>query len=407
MKFRLPNLALSILVLAMSSMAWGTVSHSQTVAYTNATIETLGPAGTIEAGTIVVRGDTIVDVGQEIDVPDDAKIVSLAGMTVMPGMIDPYFVFSSSAGASSTRTVTFNGRTFTIPGSTTFSAGSFSKVGEYFYPYKFDFKPAVRTGITVGNFVSNGRGLSALSNLAVVGDPEMLFESEGFMFAKITNQTSSLDVIRKPLAPKKTSSSTSSSSKSRSASTSTDPTKAFWESVRQGKKPLFVNVNNAAALAYLLQFMKDQDDVKLVVVSTGSNLYQSLDKLADNKNITVVLQPGIDRVPYTSDLMNVSQMLAEREIPFAFSMSLSNSQMKASQDDPMFPLAMLVRTGLNRTAALQAVTTKPAELLGLEKTHGSIEKNKHANLLVFDGDPLQTGSQLRQVILNGKTIHEN
>ena len=73
----------------------------------------------------------------------------------------------------------------------------------------------------------------------------------------------------------------------------------------------------------------------------------------------------------------------------------------------MFPMAMLVKTGLDRDQALKSITIKPAELMGIEKTHGSLEKEKHANFLVFDGDPLKTGSRLQQVYLNGKKIHEN
>ena len=88
-------------------------------------------------------------------------------------------------------------------------------------------------------------------------------------------------------------------------------------------------------------------------------------------------------------------------------MTLSGSQLTQSQDDPMFPLAMLVRTGLDRDKALKSVTMVPAKLLAIEKTHGSIEKDKHANFLIFDGDPLKTGSRLEQVILNGNQTYEN
>jgi len=73
----------------------------------------------------------------------------------------------------------------------------------------------------------------------------------------------------------------------------------------------------------------------------------------------------------------------------------------------MFPMAMLVKTGLDRDVALKSITIKAAELLGLEETHGSLEKDKHANFLVFDGDPLKTGTRLQQVFLDGNKIHEN
>lgn len=73
----------------------------------------------------------------------------------------------------------------------------------------------------------------------------------------------------------------------------------------------------------------------------------------------------------------------------------------------MFPMAMLVKTGLDRDDALKSITIKPAELLGIEETHGSLEKDKQANFLVFDGDPLKTGSRLQQVYLNGNKIDAN
>ena len=386
-------------------------SFGQTVAYTNATIETIGPNGKIQNGTLVVRGDKIIDVGAEVKIPDDARIVSMTGKTIMPGLIDPYFVYQQKSGGS-TRTVTFNGRTFTIPGSTTLTPGSFGRVGEYFYPFKFDFMPAVRSGITTGNLVSDGQGLSALANISEERSQDMLFKPEGFLFAKVTNQTTILDIVRKPLDPtpaksSRGSASSSVSTKKSAEKSSADKVKELWNSVREGKSPLFVNVNNQASVAHLLQIVKKHEKVRLILVATGPNLFESLDDIKENKNVTVVLQPGIDIVPFTTNRMNVSQMLAASKIPFAISMSLSNSQLKTSQDDPMFPLAMLVRTGLDRETTLKSVTIEPAKLLGIEKTHGSLEENKQASFLVFDGDPLETGSRLEQVILNGDETYEN
>ncbi len=381
--------------------------QAQTIAFTNATIETMGTGGTIESGTIVVEGDKILEIGDDVTIPDDAQVVSMSGKTIIPGFVDPYFVFKRSSSNTS-RTVTFNGRTITIPGSNTFEVGSFTRIGKYFDPYKFNFLPALRTGILTANLVSDGQGLSALANVTVDPNPQMLFQPEGHLFAKVTNQTTALDVIRKPLLPEKTSrrGQTSTRRASTSKSDAADDPKKLWEAVKKGEAAVFVNINNAATVAYVLQVAEKAEKAKFILVATGPNLYQSLDEIKRNANITVILQPGIDTVPFTSDLMNVSRMLADRKIPFAISMSLSSSQLIASQDDPMFPLTMLVKTGLERQQALQSVTIEPAKLLGIEKSHGSLEKGKQANLLVFDGDPLETGSRLIKVISNGKTIHE-
>ena len=391
----------------------GTIVSAQTVAYTNVTIESPNLSEAIANGTLVVQGDEIIDVGDEVQIPDDARVVSLKGMTIMPGVVDPYFVFKRSQGA--TRTVVFQGRTITIParGGGGFTSGSFNWVGRYFVPHSFNFRPAMRSGITTGNLVADGRGLSAFSSILGEPNDEMVFKKEGFLFAQLTNQTAAIDIVRKPLekdAKKPAASTGAAAARGRARTTATaanDPTNEYWDAVRKGDSPVFVNVNNGAGVAHLLRLVKEHEKVRLVLVATGPNLFQSLDDLKANPNVTVVLQPGIDQVPFKSDQMNVSRMLAEREIPFAISMSLSNAQLQASQDDPFFPLAMLVRNGLDRQKTLKSVTIEPAKLLGIEKSHGSLEKGKKANFLVFDGDPLETGSQLKQVILDGKLTYEN
>ena len=384
------------------------VSVCQTTAYVGATIETMGESGQIENATMVVTDGKITDVGDDVEIPDDARTVDMKGKFIIPGVVDPYFVFKTSA-ANATRTVVFRGRTFTVPGGGNFAAGPFIRVGEYFDPVNFNFGPARRSGITTANLVSDGRGLSAFANLSDEVSAEMLFNKKGTLFAKVTNQTSALDVIRKPLDPPKTTAKkkTTSSGDSKKEPTPAEELKKLWEDVQQGKSRIFVNVNNQASVAYLLQFAKKKEKLKIVLVATGPNLYQSLDKIGENENITIVLQPGIDTVPFSRDLMNVAKLLSEKEIPFGISMSLSQSQLSANQDDPMFPLAMLVKTGLDRDQALKSVTIESAKVMGIEKTHGSLENEKHANFLVFDGDPLQTGVRLQQVYLNGKKVHEN
>lgn len=402
---------LSLIMVALSA----TMIQAQTTAYVGATIETAGKAGRLVNATMVVQDDKIIDVGTDVEVPDDARVISMKGKTITPGVVDPYFVFAaSSGGAPATRTVTFRGRSITVPvRPSVTSAGGFQKIGDYFYPFSYNFMPTVRSGITSANLVSSGRGLSAFANISDDRTPEMLFEKEGVLFATITNQTTSLDLIRKPLegdkkpaTTAKASTAKASASKATASKSATD-IKKYWSNVIEGKKRLFVNMNSSAAVAYVLQVAKENEKAKFVLVATGPNLYPLLDQLKSLENIEVVLQPGIDTVPYTRDLMNVSRLLAEHKIPFALSMSLSRSQLNASQDDPFFPVATLVRTGLDRDVALESLTIKPARMMGIDKTHGSIAKDKHANFLIFDGDPMTTGSRLEQVYLNGNKIHEN
>ena len=62
------------------------------VAYTNARVVTMRGDEVIERGTIVVDGDRITAVGPKkaVAVPERAKVVDLAGKTVVPGLVDAH-----------------------------------------------------------------------------------------------------------------------------------------------------------------------------------------------------------------------------------------------------------------------------------------------------------------------------
>lgn len=64
--------------------------------------------------------------------------------------------------------------------------------------------------------------------------------------------------------------------------------------------------------------------------------------------------------------------------------------------------AFAVKHGLDRTAALRALTIVPAELLGLSKEIGSLEAGKDADAVVWSGDPLSLWSAVETVIIGGK-----
>jgi imidazolonepropionase-like amidohydrolase len=68
---------------------------------------------------------------------------------------------------------------------------------------------------------------------------------------------------------------------------------------------------------------------------------------------------------------------------------------------------VLVKCGLPRTHALEALTKRPAILLGIDKTHGTIETGKAADLLLFTGDPLEPSARLRHTIIDGRIVHAN
>ena len=68
-------------------------------------------------------------------------------------------------------------------------------------------------------------------------------------------------------------------------------------------------------------------------------------------------------------------------------------------------LAELVRSGLKKEDAYKTLTLHPARLLGLEERLGSIEKGRDADLVFFDGDPLDPHTTVQRVMILGKTVY--
>ena len=65
----------------------------------------------------------------------------------------------------------------------------------------------------------------------------------------------------------------------------------------------------------------------------------------------------------------------------------------------------LVNSGLKKEDAYKTLTLHPARLLGLEERLGSIEKGRDADLVFFDGDPLDPHTTVQRVMILGKTVY--
>jgi imidazolonepropionase-like amidohydrolase len=396
-QYVLPALIACLLTAPITS---NSVAAAEVLAFTGAVIETVSD-GRLDNGVIVVRDGIIEAVGDEVKIPETARIIDVSGSVIMPGIIDPYHAISIS-GATATpvsRTAIINGRrvTLTSPSS---SSVSFARVGENFYPFSFRGRVLQRTGVTHINLVASGYGQAALIRNTPKKPESMLIDSDGVMYASISNRSTSINVIRSGLA----SGARPTSSSSRTGSVS--PAQALWKEVREGKRRLIVNANNAAGILHLLELLESHKKIKLTLIATGPNIYRAMDALRRTKP-SLIVQPTIDTEPNSTVRICVPRLVNEAGMKMAFSLSFSQSRLTASQDTPLFPVAQMVRVGLPRETALRALTLVPAELLGLEKTHGSISKGKQANLLVFDGDPLDPASQLQRVYVEGNQVYEN
>jgi len=84
-------------------------------------------------------------------------------------------------------------------------------------------------------------------------------------------------------------------------------------------------------------------------------------------------------------------MLAKANVPFAL-----------AGDELLNQARLAHRFGLERGAALAAITSQPAKILGFEKRIGKIAEGLDADLVAFQGDPLQVTSAIEWVMVDGQ-----
>ena len=67
---------------------------------------------------------------------------------------------------------------------------------------------------------------------------------------------------------------------------------------------------------------------------------------------------------------------------------------------------LCVREGLPEMEAMRALTVNAARVLGLEDRVGSLAAGKDADVVIFDGHPLETRTHVSMVVVNGQCVYE-
>jgi len=67
---------------------------------------------------------------------------------------------------------------------------------------------------------------------------------------------------------------------------------------------------------------------------------------------------------------------------------------------------MAAVNGLGHANAMKMITLDAAKLLGIDKTHGSIEVGKVADLVLYDGDPFEHATHVTHTIMAGKLVFD-
>ena len=113
-------------------------------------------------------------------------------------------------------------------------------------------------------------------------------------------------------------------------------------------------------------------------------------------------------------LTNASKIeLANKSFETPGVLSRAGVQVSIITDSPVIPQQYLgmcaglaVKAGMDRFDALKAITINPAKHLGIADRVGSLEVGKDADIVIVDGDILDSSAVVRTVLLNGEVVVE-
>ncbi len=140
-----------------------------------------------------------------------------------------------------------------------------------------------------------------------------------------------------------------------------------------------------------------------LVIDHGTEAHLVADKLAA-RGVPVIIGPL-----FTS---RSKVELRNRSLANPGKLDRAGVTIAITTDHPVVPIHFLVhqatlavKEGLDRDAALRALTINPARILGLEDRLGSLEVGKDADLCIWSGDPLDVMQRVEHAFIDGREIY--
>jgi len=366
--------------------------------------------GLIENGTILIRNDRIVEIGTQVDIPSDAEVFNFKDKFVMPGVVSP----DSSIG---------------ILGPTGPTGGG-QNLANYpvlysVYPEHPDYRMALMNGLTTLAVSPPPAGISGLGVvIKPYGDKlkDILVKDKAFLKItvyvntpfwnmlkgaleeakrKLDDQKKKQEEMKKKEEEKKKAKENEQEEEEKEEATISETAKVFME-VLEGKYPIIAECSQPASISYLLELIAEYSKIKLIIRG-GPDTYKAGDILK-RKKIPVILTPAI--------MTRLRWSIAERtnyilkcqglglKIAFQAAGDIEN------QIHLFHSLNHLFQFGVKSDVLLKGVTIVPAELLGVDKLVGSLEKGKKADLIVFKDDPLKNIPVIEKVMLRGRFVND-
>lgn len=436
------RVATSLLTLALPALVHAQASARAipaTYAITNARIVSVaGPA--IEKGTIVIRDGLIAAVGATIAVPGDARIIDGTGLVVYPGFIDAYGSVGVATNGAPTNGAGAGGR----GGGGFGAAPTTARSGTANSSYPAGLQPELNvvellkadadamSGPQSAGFTSaytgSGSGIfqgkAAMINLAGDDVNAMIVKPNiaqgiGFTPSRGGGYPNSLMGVFASLrqmlldAQHYRDEQTAYAKNPRGMKRPEfDPSLDALQDVISGRQPVVMFASTQREIERALDLAKEFG--LKPIIAGGSEAHLIVARLKA-ENVPVLLSMNFPRrtsAPSPDADPDPIRVLRERaEAPKGPGRLAAAGVRFALQSggtttwtDVTANLRRAVDNGLTADQAIRALTTQPAEILGLGDRLGTIETGKIANLTISRGDLFDRNGQITQLFIDGKPV---
>jgi imidazolonepropionase-like amidohydrolase len=373
-------------------------ASAETIAITNGRVHTVSAQGVVEGGTVLIRDGRIVAVGKSVAVPADARVVDAKGKWVTPGL------FSAWSQLGLVEVETMNSTNDTAAADAPFGAGF--DVGSGINPDSTIIPTARIGGITrAAIFPLASRsifvGFGAIIQTGETGEPmfvprALALAEMGATGARIAGGARGAAWIAMEQAFDKAAKG--------GALAADDVDGQAVNAILGGTAQFVVHVERAPDILQALAMRKRHPAIKLVLLGVTEG-WRVADRIAA-AGVPVIMD-SYANLPVDFETMGATQENAARLAKAGVMVAIAplNRFSAGSPHDARLVAQFAgnaVGNGLPWAEGLKAVTLNPARIFGVADRLGSLEPGKIADVVVWDGDPLELGSEPDVLLIAGR-----
>jgi imidazolonepropionase-like amidohydrolase len=376
--------------------------HAQTIAIVHAEAWTLTDPTPLDNATIVVTDGKIASVEAGGVPPSGARVIDAKGRPVTPGLVHPATHLGLMEVSAATETLDASTKVASL--------GADFDVQYAINPNSALVQLARADGVTSAVSYPGGSGIApfsgkgALLRLKAAGD---LIEEAGVgVFVVIGDhrgepggsRAAQWQLLRRALDAAKTALGASPTPTNRT------PEILALQPVLAGKVPLAISTHRESDIRQAIKLAKDYS-LRVVIIG-GTEAWMAADALAAAK-IPVVIDPEANLPDNFDELgarLDNAMLLHEAGVTVATAVLSGIQQTYNAGESLREGAGLAVANGLRYIDGLRSIISVPARIWGISARTGTLTPGKDADLVIWDGDPLEPSSAALTVLVAGKEV---